>query len=129
MEAQPPERISRLNVARYLTAPFGVQREPYENEREARCTDGWVGWDGMGQCFFPVKKRVPSVKIFEFPYVKIWTLPWKYLKNCPWNQNSVREKFTQISYVKLVRSMREKKSINIQLKVLVISIKQKMNEK
>ena len=62
--------------------------------------------------FYPsyVKKVRPSVIIFEFPYVKILSLSWI--------KSSVRENFTQTSYVKMERSMREKKNKNIQLKRL-----------
>ena len=63
------------------------------------------------QCFFFLReKKNPFREIFFRVSVReISSLPWKHLKNCPWNKNSVRENFTQISYVKIARSMREKK--------------------
>ena len=41
--------------------------------------------------FFPVKEKMPPVKIFGFPPVKKKSFPWKSLGNCPWKINSPRE--------------------------------------
>ena len=56
--------------------------------------------------------------------VKILNLPWKYLKNCPWNYNSVRENFSCMTYVKVVKSVREKRQIFISFKKMFLLNKQ-----
>ena len=78
--------------------------------------------------------KVPyTFPVFFFPTWKKWSLPWKFssfrtwrfrpfreniLKTARETKYSVRKNFTQISYVKMVRSMREKKQKNIGLKWL-----------